>query len=225
MDKAAFMHGLLSVRGKKGRAGKRFLKSSPSSMGRISSARGRGRLVGLGVGLLGLGLGVDLAEALAWGLLDQGVPGGAGIGAALGAGLTDDLVEAAAGAAGADRRAAADPGAAGIFERLRAGRPGLARRIVGIAAERRRNPVALSLGLPAADDDRVVGAGGAWVVAVDDHRADLGLRARRRRRLGGGGRGGEQCASGEEEGVHGRILFDSAMAIRQPARMREDNMG
>src|SRR3954466_7549299 len=113
----------------------------------------RCRLVGFGVGFVGFGLIVDLAEALAAGLLDEGVPVDAGIAGAFGAGFADDLVEAAAGAAGSDRRAAADPRAAGIFERRGAGRPRLVLRVVQIAAKRLRDPVALGVGLAGADDD------------------------------------------------------------------------
>src|SRR4051812_46274800 len=184
-------------------------------------------LVGFGVGFVGFGGLVDLAEALAAGPLDEGGPVDAGVAGAFGAGFADDLVEAAAGAAGADRRAAADTRAAGIFERRGAGRPGLVLGIVRIAAKRFGDPVALGVGLAGADDDRVVGARRAGIVAIDDHRADLGFGGGRLR-LRRGGQSGEQRAGsggGEEEGSHVQILFDSAMAIRQPARMREDNRG
>src|SRR5690606_37682930 len=148
------------------------------------------------------------AEPFAAGVLDE--PGPIDLVAArpLGAGLANQLLEASDAAARTDRGAAADAGAADIFERLGAVHPALVAGIVGIAAERLGDAVTVALGLARADGDLVLGARRAGIVAVDDELVDLHIihRGRGDRRLvlhgglGGPARRHQNRGRGQQDG-------------------------
>src|SRR5687767_2327639 len=161
---AAFMTGLLCLAShKKGR----MAGFVPAAAARRRSARRAALALDL-ARFLFLGLGVDPAQPFLPRFLDQPVPVDRIAAGALGAGLADQLVIAAGRAAGADRRAAADPGAADILQFDRPVGPALVDRRIGVVAQHFGNPIALAFGFLNADVDRVVGARRAGVVAIED---------------------------------------------------------